>query len=114
MQSEILEKYPEAKLKVFVVWEPMLPTDRLRRTRDDVITDARAIHFKDLGQVTGKWFAEHLKDCPKLGDVAWDAMYVYGADAKWEEIPGPTLACATPIVAGTETFMEAIEPLLAE
>ena len=45
MQEEILDKNADAELKVYVVWEPMLPTDRFRRTRDDLITDKGAVHF---------------------------------------------------------------------
>lgn len=114
MQKEILEKYPKAKLKVYVVWEPMLPTDKLRRTRDDLITDKRSLHFKDSKKVSGFWFTDNMKDCTTLGDAAWDAYYLYGKEAKWEDKPDPTLACGTPIVEAWDELLETIEPLLAD
>ena len=114
MQKEILDKYPEAKLRVYVIWEPMLPSDSLRRTRDDLITDKRSVHFKDSEQVSGRWFTANMKDCTSLGDAAWDAYYLYGKEAKWDERPSPTLACGTPIVQAWDELEKAIEPLLAD
>lgn len=107
-----MQKHPDAKLQVYVVWEPMLPTDKLRRTRKDLIPDKRAKHFKDTGRVSGTWFSRNMKNCPSLGEVAWDAFYLYGKDAKWDEVPEPTLSCGTPVVKDWDNLVEAITPLL--
>ena len=114
MQEEILDKNTDAELKVYVVWEPMLPTDRFRRTRADLITDKRAVHFKDTERVSGIWYAENEKECPSLGDAAWDAYYLYGKDAKWDEAPEPLVSCGATLIGKSEKLMEAITPLLNE
>jgi hypothetical protein len=112
VQEEILDKYPEAKLKLYVVWEPMIATDRLRRTRSDLVTDPRALHFKDDAQISGKWFAEKVKDCTSLGEIAWDVFYLFGADADWGEKPSPIRACGAPVVEDWEELLKSMKPLL--
>jgi hypothetical protein len=112
IQREILAKHPKAKLKLYVIWEQMLPTDVLRKTREDLITDDRATHFKDTKRVTGRWFSKNMKDCPSLGEIAWDAFYLYDADAKWDKTPQPTMACGTPVVKDWQALSKAISPLL--
>lgn len=112
MQKEILEKYSEAKLKLYVIWEPMITTDRLRRTRSDLVTDPRAFHFKDDAQVSGKWFAEKMKDCTSLGEIAWDVFYLFGPEALWEEKPAPIRACGAPVIEDWEELLKSMIPLL--
>lgn len=85
---KILEEVPNPKLKVYVVWEPMLSGDsrdlaeRMSRKTDD----PRVIHQSwDRGQISGKAWQELLD----LKGIAWDVYFLYGPDAEWGE-DGPT------------------------
>ena len=112
MQNEVLEDNPAADIRVYVVWEPMLPTDRFRMTRSGLIDDERATHYKDDTQISGKWFGETYGE--PGGSVAWDVAYVFGPDATWEEQPSPMLAWGGAVVHMKEELMEALAPFLSE
>lgn len=111
MQAEILSKYPEAKLRVYVIWEPMLESDKKVPWKEGLITDSRAIHFHDAERVSGHWFAEKVKSCHALKRGAWDAFYLYGKDVKWADVPKSTLACGTPIIDEKEKLEEGMKKI---
>ena len=46
MQSQILQRYPDADLRVYVVWLPVMPLDA-RFDVADLLVDGRATHFWD-------------------------------------------------------------------
>ena len=73
MQREILEKNPNAKLKVYAVWFNMLASDDRSRWPQDLFSDPRVVEYWDDRQVLGTWYAGHpdYEDYP--GPVLWDA-----------------------------------------
>lgn len=114
VQDEVLGKHEAADVAVFVIWEPMMSTDSRDRWRPSLIEDPRIQEFWDEQQVLGKFLAEALPDSPKLGDVAWDALYIFDGEAKWDEAPGPVIRCGTPIVQDKEGLLEATASVLAD
>lgn len=36
--------------------------------------------------MVGQWFAEHVEG---FEGIVWDAYYVFGPEATWEEVPAP-------------------------
>ena len=46
MQSQILQRYPDADLRVYVVWLPVMPLDA-RFDVADLLVDRRATHYWD-------------------------------------------------------------------
>ena len=104
-----MEKYDSTDLKTYVVWLPMLPTDAREKWPPALISDRRARHFWDGKQVIGRWFTDNVKSCDTLGPVAWDAYYLYGRDAKWEDALDPALSCGTPVIKATEPLAAALE-----
>ena len=79
----------------------MLATDSRESWSPALLDDPRVRHFWDPGKVVGRWFAQHpeLGDC-ELGNrgIAWDAFYLFGPDARWEDAPQPVLVAGCPIV----------------
>ena len=57
MQENVLEKHPEADLRVYVGWLPMLPTDA-RFGVAELMVDDRVRHFWDGDQLLGSYFAK--------------------------------------------------------
>ncbi len=90
----MLAKYPSAKLRVYVVWFSMLPTDARSRWSwtCGILTDTRAVHFWDEPRTVGRWFAR--QENPQGGDngIVWDAYYLYGPDAQWDSKPEPLIS----------------------
>ena len=97
MQNQVLEDFPTADIRVYVVWEPMLPTDKFRMSRSGLIDDERATHYKDDLQISGRWFGEAYGG-PGGSElrVAWDMAYVFGPEATWEEQPSP-ISCTNAV-----------------
>lgn len=114
MQKEILEKYPSRKVRVYAVWFSMLPTDARAgwRWTSRVITDPRVEHFWDGKKVVGRWLAEN-GDSPGSG-VIWDAYFLYGPDAQWEQKPEPLTSWGGPILDEYDELQKNVVPLLAE
>jgi hypothetical protein len=104
VQENVLERHPDAELRVYAVWLPMLPTDE-RFQVADLMVDDRVTHYWDGGRTVGKHFA----DDGGYGVVAWDVFYLYGPDADWGDKPEATGA---PVVTESSTLQEALRPYL--
>ncbi len=74
MQEEVLERYPDADLRVYVVWLPVLPLDE-RFVVADVMVDARASHFWDNDQLVSDDLAQAFGS---EGQLVWDAFFAFG------------------------------------
>lgn len=104
--NEILGRNLESKIRVIVIWEPMLPTDWSKPT------SAVLSRLSD-GRVTQWWDNQHLiakllnasvggqkpQCCMRKGTL-WDVIAVYPPGAKWTEtLPSPQ-SFAGPVVRG--------------
>ena len=108
MQEHILEKYPEADLRVYVGWLPMRPSDA-RFGVADLMLDDRVRHFWDGGRLLGTYFATLTG--AGAGAVAWDVFFLYPPDASWGDRPRVTGA---PVVAQAATLEHAIAPYVSD
>lgn len=82
--QRILDEVPDERLRMYVVWEPMLSGDNraLAERMSRKAGDPRlARHFWDPQQLSGKAWQRTLE----LPGVAWDVYFVYGPDARWDE-----------------------------
>ena len=111
VQQEVLDKYADEDLKTYAVWMPMLASDSRDRWKAALVDDPRMTHYWNGDQAVGKWFTDNVKSCKALGPVAWDAYYLFDADAKWEDAPAPVVACGTPIFKLTEPLVDALNTM---
>jgi hypothetical protein len=100
--GELLARYPAAKVRVIVVWEPVIPTDKGPPTaavRAPLSRDPRVVELWDeqlwMSSRAMKLAAEEARaagrEPPDPDDIAWDFVAIYPAGAKWEEpFPRPT------------------------
>ncbi len=97
------------KIRVFVIWEPVLPTDlaapstmTLRR-----IFDTRAAQY---------WDKEHLvsKSIGETDGVVWDYVAVYPLGKLWDQSPPEPTFSNAPVIDAIEQTREAVKKLLAE
>lgn len=103
----MLKENHSDRLQVFVVWEPILPTDWFRPTRlvQRRVVDPRVVQFWDKNHLVAKELRAHLAgsqvDC--CGQrILWDVVAVFGKDAKWDSAPdfiGKPVVRATPEAA---------------
>ena len=93
---------------MFVVWEPILPTDwfppsRLVQRR---VADPRVAQFWDKNHLVAKELRAHLGasqvDCCGHQRILWDVVAFFPKNAKWDSAPdfiGEPVVRATPEVA---------------
>lgn len=108
VQQNILEKHPEADLRVHVVWFNMLPGDSRDGWDADVLADPRVTHHWDEGRVVGRALVDPLDY--DGGPIVWDAYAVYGPDAEWDDEPA---GAGWTVIGRTDQLQRDLEPYLA-
>jgi hypothetical protein len=120
VQTELLEKYPNANLRVYAVWFSMMPADARSKWSSTLLIDGRVSHRWDEGKVVGRWFARRTAAIKSQlaagsawsdGEILWDAYLLYGADARWDDEPSGLIHWGRTIVAGRGTLKEDFERL---
>lgn len=112
MQTELLERYPDANLRVYAVWLPFVNgTSDATTVSQRVLPDRRVVQFWDGGSLTSSWFAQQVEHSQ---EPAWDVFYLYGPTARWTDAAGPLLGSGATIIGNTAELTSAITPLLAE
>ncbi len=109
MQRDILEQYPNAGVKVYAVWLPVLGGDSRRGWDAEVMTDPRATHLYDAQRLVGSWFAQNVT----LQDgFVWDAYLLYGPDATWSDVPTGLISSGGTIIDKGPELRDKLAPLL--
>lgn len=86
VQTYLLETIPDDRLRVYVVWGPMLGEEKAEDAKlaTAYIPDPRATHFWTPAHV----LAEAMKGPLGLAENrAWDTYQVFTPDAHWGETP---------------------------
>jgi hypothetical protein len=85
--EDLLERNPEARLRVLVVWEPILPMDwsspgRLVGAR---ISDPRVVQFWDRQHLVSQELSKQFDQpgCCRHDGVLWDFAALYPRNEKW-------------------------------
>ncbi len=89
IHEEVLSEIDDDQLRVYVVWEPILPRDSFKEARDSArqVTDPRASQYWLPDRKLAMAFMKPLglKRMP-----AWDVYLAYPQDILWEaEVPDP-------------------------
>ena len=111
MQNAVLNQNPDADFQVYAVWFSMLASDDKSRWTARFMSDPRVVHFWDEDRVIGKWFAEHEGF---YIPIAWDAYYLYGPDAHWNEAPSPLVSKGGTIFYKRDQLREDLLALLEQ
>ena len=100
-QKDILEKNPDAKLKVYAVWFEMYPGDERATWPSGLLSDPRVTHYWDEKKIVGTWYPANSKE-GSPGDVLWDAFLLYPEGAKWADVATTPITWGAPIVKAHE------------
>ena len=73
--------------------------------------DSRVTHYWDGERIVGRWFAGQVEG---YEGVAWDAYYLYGPAATWDDHPTPLAGSGSTIYANRETLQTQMRALLGE
>jgi hypothetical protein len=95
-----LRRHPDLPVRVFVVWEPILPTDWAPPTTFAMnrIPDRRVQQYWDPGHVVATKLAadrrppQPAEECCEQSGVLWDLAAVYPRGAAWNgQMPTATV-----------------------
>jgi hypothetical protein len=95
-----------ANVRVFVVWEPVLPTDWSAPSTSSLkrVSDSRAQQYWDKGRLLSKAMGE--KD---RSSVVWDSVGLYNPGVKWDsETPPVAQFQDGPVVRVIPGFTDAL------
>jgi hypothetical protein len=104
-----LQELDGRPVHVFVVWEPVLITDRLAPSTSTLkrITDIRAVQFWDKERLISHSMGEH-----DHRSIVWDYIAVYPPGAIWKDRPPGALFDGRPVVRVADRARAALEHLL--
>lgn len=89
VQRYILDRVDDPKLRVYVVWGPMLGGEKEEDAREAtaLIPDPRTVHYW-TGEHT---LAELLRGTAGLKEeLAWDTFLLFPPGARWGDLPPPS------------------------
>jgi len=109
VQTRILERFPNADIRVYVVWLPVLPLDNNRVSVTETLMDGRATHFWDNDRTVSDELATAYGN---EGAVLWDAVFVFGPDAKWGSTPPTPVGSGAPVVDAISVVERTLKPYL--
>ena len=91
--EEWLKQHSSQQVRVFVVWEPILPTDWQSPTQLLLsrVSDQRAAQYWDKGHLVSSELKQHvlqrLPDCCEQDGNLWDLVAVYPKGANLRTSP---------------------------
>lgn len=106
--QKLLDEQRDGKIRVFVIWEPVLPTDLAAPSTMTLkrIWDTRAAQY---------WDKQHLVST-SIGEegVVWDYVAVYPKGKLWDKSPPEPVYSKAPVIHGIDGARDAIQKVLHE
>ncbi len=112
MYEKILEKYPNAKIQVYVVWFSMLSGDSRSKWPQDVFkNDPRVLEFWDAKGLLGDWYGNNMPLFQNVGRM-WDMYALYGPESRWQSEPSHLVSWARPVISGIDRLSSDVAAML--
>ncbi len=109
--QKLLDEQRDPRVRVFVIWEPVLPTDLGAPSTRTLarVSDLRASQYWDKEHLVSQALGE--KDS---SSVVWDYVAVYAPGKQWSQAPPEPAYSNVPVIHGIDGTREAIQKLLRE
>jgi hypothetical protein len=119
----LLAEFPHARLRVLVVWEPVLRSDIAAPMSPvlGLLKDRRVAQYWDPERVISTDLVRSVNEAPVRfgrdeafpeGFVAWDVVAVFSRSAKWDRYPPVPVHSDGPVVHAIEATRTAIADAL--
>ena len=107
----MLDKQRDQRIRVLVVWEPVLLTDWAAPSTAGLarMPDSRVQQYWDKGRLLSKAMGE--KDS---SSIVWDSVAVYAPGALWNDIPPKPFYEDGPVVRVVSALTQALERASAQ
>jgi hypothetical protein len=108
--GQLLRETNSQNVRVFVIWEPVLPTDFVAPSTAALgrISDARATQYWDRKRALSHLLGEHNRST-----VVWDYIAVYAPGMLWQNAPPKPIYSDNPVRDLIGGAKESIQRLLA-
>ena len=108
--GQLLREINSQNVRVFVIWEPVLPTDLVAPSTAALarIPDVRAAQYWDRKRELSHLLGEHNRPT-----VVWDYIAVYGPGTLWQDAPPKPVYSDSPVRDVISGAKESIQRLLA-
>jgi len=108
--GQLLREINSRNVRVFVIWEPVLPTDLVAPSTAALarIPDVRAAQYWDRKRELSHLLGEHNRPT-----VVWDYIAVYGPGTLWQDAPPKPVYSDNPVRDVISGAKESIQRLLA-
>ena len=107
--NKLLSEQRDSKIRVFVIWEPVLPTDlgapltmTLRR-----VSDLRGSQYWDKEHLVSRLLGEQDRS-----SVVWDYVAVYEPGKLWDQAPPQPASSGVPVIRAIGGTRDEIQRLL--
>jgi hypothetical protein len=108
--DNILERYRDASLRVYVVWVRRWATDARSEIDGCGLLDPRVVHFWDSGEIIGQPFLDRF--CLDFGGLDYDFFLLFDRDASWGASPPHPVSSGATVVAESDRLGEGAALLL--
>jgi len=107
----VLEKQRDGRIRVFVVWEPVLPTDWAAPSTASLarVPDSRVQQYWDRGRLLSKAMGEKDKS-----SIVWDYVAVYAPGALWNDTAPQPFYQDGPVVRVVSALTQALQRASAQ
>jgi hypothetical protein len=108
--GQLLQEINSRDVRVFVIWEPVLPTDFVAPSTAPLarIPDARALQYSDR-----KRSLSHLLGERNRSTVVWDYIAVYAPGMLWQDAPPKPIYSDGPVRDVISAAKESVQRVLA-
>ncbi len=108
--DNILERYQDPRLRVYVVWVRRWATDARSEIDGAGMVDPRVVHFWDSGDVIGRPFLDRLG--VDFGGLDYDFFLLFDRDASWGASPPRPVSSGATVVAESDRLADGAASLL--
>jgi hypothetical protein len=106
----VLERYPDARLQVYVVWVHRWGTDSRAEIDGGGMVDPRVTQFWDTGGVIGAPFLDRFG--VDLGGLDYDFFLLFGPEATWGSNPPRPVSSGGTVISASDQLASAAAALL--
>jgi hypothetical protein len=106
----ILDRYPDPSLRVYVVWVHRWATDTRAEIDGAGLVDPRVTQFWDTGGVIGEPFLDRFG--VDLGGLDYDFFLLFGRDATWGASPPRPVSSGGTVISTSDRLASAAAALL--
>jgi hypothetical protein len=108
--ENVLERYPDARLRVYVVWVPRWASDARSEIDGAGLVDRRVTHLWDTGRVVGQPMLDRFG--VNVGGLDYDFFLLFDQDATWDSRPPRPVSSGATVIDRSDQLAEGVASLV--